>query len=91
MPKLSDEELDQAIATLPGWSSENGQITKTYEFGTYLDGVDFAVALANEAEDVDHHPDILITWRKVKVSLSTHSEGGITEKDTALASVAESL
>jgi 4a-hydroxytetrahydrobiopterin dehydratase len=70
---------------------KDGQIVKTYEFGSYLAGIDFAVELANEAETRDHHPDLLVTWRKVKVSLSTHSEGGITEKDTSLASFAEGL
>jgi 4a-hydroxytetrahydrobiopterin dehydratase len=91
MPKLSESELHDALATLPGWEIEGGQITKTYEFGSYLSGVDFAVAVANEADDRDHHPDMTITWRKVKVSLSTHSEGGVTEKDTGLASFAEGL
>ncbi|MEO7453342.1 MAG: 4a-hydroxytetrahydrobiopterin dehydratase [Fimbriimonadales bacterium] len=91
MPKLTDEQLADSLAMLAGWEVEDGQITKTYEFGSYLSGVDFAVALANEAEDRDHHPDMTITWRKVKVSLSTHSEGGITEKDTELASFAEGL
>ena len=91
MPKLTDAELTDALSTLPGWEVVDGQLSKTYEFGSYLSGVDFAVELANEAESRDHHPDLLITWRKVKVSLSTHSEGGITEKDTGLASFAEGL
>ena len=91
MTKLTDAELADAIAILPGWKVEDDQLTKTYEFGTYLSGVDFAVELANEAESRDHHPDITITYKKVKVSLSTHSEGGITEKDTGLASFAEGL
>ena len=91
MPKLTEAELAEALNMLPGWELQDGQISKTYEFGSYLSGVDFATSLANEAEERDHHPDILITWRKVKVSLSTHSEGGITEKDTELASFAESL
>jgi 4a-hydroxytetrahydrobiopterin dehydratase len=91
MPKLTDAELTEALALLPGWELKDGQIVKTYEFGSYLAGIDFAVELANEAETRDHHPDLLVTWRKVKVSLSTHSEGGITEKDTSLASFAEGL
>jgi len=91
MPKLTDADLADALAMLPGWEVQEGQLTKTYEFGSYLSGVDFAVELANEAESRDHHPDMLITWRKVRVSLSTHSEGGITEKDTSLASFAEGL
>ena len=81
MPKLSDSQLEAALQSLPGWEVEHGQLTKTFEFNSYLAGVEFARLCAGHAESVDHHPDLLITWRKVKVSLSTHSEGGITEKD----------
>jgi 4a-hydroxytetrahydrobiopterin dehydratase len=91
MPKLTDAQLDDALATLPGWEVQDGQISKTYEFGSYQAGVDFAVELASEADTRDHHPEITITYKKVKVSLATHSEGGITEKDTGLASFAEGI
>ncbi len=87
MPKLSDTELAAALKDLPDWSVEQSQLTKTFEFESYMDGVDFARQCATYAETADHHPDLLITWRKVKVSLSTHSEGGISEKDVASAKV----
>ena len=64
---------------------ENGRITKTYEFKTYAHGLLFASACGQLAEKRDHHPDLLMTWRKVKVSLSTHTAQGITEKDISLA------
>lgn len=79
------------LQSLPGWSVENGELRKQFDFPLYLDGMDFAVALANEAERRDHHPDMTIGWRKVIVSVSTHSEGGITEKDADLAAFAELL
>lgn len=85
MPKLTDDELQRALDQMHGWSLENEQIAKTYEFGSYVDGLVFAVACGRIAEKRDHHPDLTITWRKVKVSLSTHDAGGITEKDTAIA------
>ena len=85
MAKLSDEELRAYLLQMHGWSVEGGQIAKTYEFESYTDGLVFAVACGRLAEKRDHHPDMLITWRKVKCSLSTHSEGGITQKDVDLA------
>ena len=91
MPKLAPDELSSALQGLPGWSAEEGQISKTFEFHSYLEGLDFAMALGQEAEKRDHHPDMTVTWRKVKVALSTHSEGGVTEKDTSLAEFAEGL
>jgi 4a-hydroxytetrahydrobiopterin dehydratase len=88
---MTQQELQAALGRLPGWDAEGEQIKKTYEFQTYLEGLDFAMALGREAERRDHHPDMKVTWRKVEVALSTHSEGGITEKDTGLAEFAESL
>ncbi|MCH8274674.1 MAG: 4a-hydroxytetrahydrobiopterin dehydratase [Armatimonadetes bacterium] len=85
MPKLTENELREALSQLDGWSVEGGQITKTYEFDSYALGLLFASGCGHLAEQRDHHPDLLITWRRVKVSLATHSEGGITEKDVGLA------
>jgi 4a-hydroxytetrahydrobiopterin dehydratase len=91
MPKLNADELAVALGSLTGWSERDGAIHRTFEFDSYLDGLEFARALGQEAERRDHHPDMLITWRKVDVGLSTHSEGGITEKDVDLARFANSL
>lgn len=89
MPKLTDSELHAALSGLPGWKIEGGELAKTFEFGSYLTGLEFVMAVGREAERRDHHPDMAIGWRKVKVTLSTHSEGGITEKDTGLAQFIE--
>ncbi len=91
MPKLTDSEIDSELSKLSGWQVENGQITKTFEFQAYADGLLFASACGLLAERSDHHPDMMITWRKVKVSLSTHSENGISDKDFALAKQIDSL
>lgn len=91
MAKLTDEELEAAVDELDAWRVEDGQLSKQFEFGSYLDGLEFASALGQEAEKRDHHPDMTVTWRKVLVSLSTHSEGGITSKDVNLAKFADQL
>ena len=82
MPEiLNDEAIADNLASFRGWSVDGGQITKTYRFDTYLAGIDFAGKVARIAEDMNHHPDILILWRKVTLTISTHSAGGITDLD----------
>ncbi|MBI1756255.1 MAG: 4a-hydroxytetrahydrobiopterin dehydratase [Fimbriimonas ginsengisoli] len=89
--KLSDEEIEQDLAHVPGWTLVEGQLTKTFDFTDYLLGVDFALKVGREAEDLDHHPDIHITWRKVKVAVNTHSVGGISPFDFELAKRVDKL
>jgi 4a-hydroxytetrahydrobiopterin dehydratase len=80
--RLTDDEIAAHLADAPTWSiNDKCQLTKTFKFGTYLAGADFARRAAQIAEDMDHHPDILILWRKVTLSISTHSAGGITHLD----------
>jgi len=91
MPLLTPHELDLELKDLPGWEVESGQLRKVYEFDAYVNGLLFVLALGFFAEKKDHHPDLLVTWRKVLVSFTTHSEGGITEKDVAMAKLCEEL
>ncbi|HWP31656.1 MAG TPA: 4a-hydroxytetrahydrobiopterin dehydratase [Fimbriimonadales bacterium] len=91
MPLLTPLELDLALRDLPGWEVEGGQLRKIFEFDTYTKGLLFVVVLGFFADKKDHHPDILVTWRKVMVSFTTHSEGGITERDVAMAKICEEL
>lgn len=83
--KLSDFEVTEYLREYEGWSLENGQMTKTFSFENYLDGPAFAVKVGRIAEDLNHHPDILITWCKVKVSVNTHDVQGISPYDFELA------
>jgi len=84
--KLSPEEVAQALPTLDGWSLVGDTaITRRYGFPSYLASIEFVVSVANEAEAMNHHPDLHIGWRKVEAVLSTHSAGGITELDLTLA------
>ncbi len=91
MTKLSEDAIQAALTQMPGWSVADGALRKTYTFSTFPDGIAFVNRVADLAEDVGHHPDIDIRYSTIIVSLSTHDEGGITEKDTALARRIEGL
>jgi len=91
MSKLSDDEVRDGLGTLPGWERDGDAITKEYRFGGFGDAVAFVVGVAFRAEKADHHPDLDIRYNRVKVALSTHSEGGITAKDLALATEIEDV
>jgi 4a-hydroxytetrahydrobiopterin dehydratase len=79
--KLSDQEIASRLSDLKGWKVSGGQLKKTFSFDQYLDGIDFARRCGELAEEMNHHPDLLIQWRKVTVSLVTHSAGGLTDLD----------
>jgi len=83
--RLSDIAIQRELGTLPGWSRRGDVITKTFQFREFLSGIDFVNAVAKAAEAADHHPDIDIRYTKVTFALSTHSAGGITQKDLDLA------
>ena len=82
---LSDEEIDRQLPT--GWERDGDEIVRTYEFDDYLDGVAFASNVGEVADEEFHHPEIRIRWREVEVRFTTHDAGGITRKDTRLASL----
>jgi 4a-hydroxytetrahydrobiopterin dehydratase len=89
--KLSDIAIQRELGNLPGWSRRGDLITKTFQFRNFLAGINFVNAVAKAAETVDHHPDIDIRYTKIICSLSTHSAGGITQKDLELARQMDSL
>ncbi len=84
-PKLSDSEVQRRLATVPGWKLENGELTQTFSLPSFPTALLFVNAVGLLAETANHHPDILIKYRNVKLSLVTHDSGGLTEKDFALA------
>ena len=73
------------------WNEIDNTFTKTFEFNSYLDGIDFLNGVANVAEQENHHPDISIGYCKVTISLTTHDAGTITEKDYKLAKLIDDL
>lgn len=85
MALLDDAAVARGLASLAGWSRDGRTVRKEYEFGTFADVIGFVNRVADLAEAADHHPDIDIRYRRVTLVLSTHSAGGITEKDIALA------
>ncbi|MHB8671539.1 MAG: 4a-hydroxytetrahydrobiopterin dehydratase [Acidimicrobiales bacterium] len=89
--RLSEEELLAGLDRLPGWESQGGAIVKTFELGTFADAVAFVTRVGFAAEAADHHPDLDLRYRKVRVSLTTHDAGGLTARDLELAGEIESL
>lgn len=82
---LSDDVIINEMSALPKWHREGVIIERTFGFPDYMTGIVFVHEVARLAEEANHHPDMLVQWRKVTVSLSTHSKGGLTDKDFALA------
>ncbi len=85
MARLSKEALTKALTTLKGWEVDGEEITKTYKFKDFVAAIGFVNRLADLAEAAAHHPDIDIRYNQVTIALTTHDDGGITDKDTALA------
>lgn len=82
---LTDEQVDAALPELHGWQRADGALRRSIKFPSFLAGIDAVRRIAEHAEAKDHHPDIDIRWRTVTFALVTHSEGGITDKDVAMA------
>ncbi len=85
MAKLSLDRIQQELQSLPGWEFKNEAISKLFRFNQFPEGIEFVNRVARIAEADDHHPDIHINYTRVTFTCSTHSEGGVTEKDLKLA------
>ena len=79
--KLSDAQVRTRLAKLPGWSFSKGALRRTYPFQSFPDAIAFVTRLAFDAEAADHHPDLRVSYKRVTVTWSTHSEDGVTVKD----------
>jgi 4a-hydroxytetrahydrobiopterin dehydratase len=82
---LDDDDIAAALAGLPGWRRVEDSITTTVELADFRAAMLFVGAVAYLAEEAGHHPDILVEWNKVTLTLSTHSAGGLTDADMSLA------
>lgn len=82
---LSDIEIRRALGALPGWTRRGDALTRTFEFPDFPAAITFVTRVAEIAEGMNHHPDIDIRYTRVSCHLTTHSAGGITKKDLALA------
>lgn len=91
MALLNDQQRQEFAASYPSWEMSGDSITRTIELGNFVESMGFVTQVALLAEKANHHPDIDIRWNTVTLTLSTHSEGGLTEKDTELAAQIEGL
>jgi 4a-hydroxytetrahydrobiopterin dehydratase len=84
-PRLSPDDVTAALAALPQWSGDADGIRRSVELPSFRDAVTAVVAIADVAEEMDHHPDIDLRWRTLHLSVVSHSAGGVTELDLELA------
>lgn len=86
---LAEAEITQCLKAVPEWRRHGDEISRTYKFPGFTDAIAFVNQMAAHAESVNHHPDILVQYNKVTLTLSTHDAGGITQKDFDFARVAD--
>ena len=91
MAVLSEGEIDDRLAGLEGWARKGDAISKEFKFDDFRGSIDFITRITPVAEEMNHHPDLAVSWNSVTVSLSTHSEGGVTENDFELAGQIDAL
>jgi len=89
--KLDEAGIESALASVPAWQRNGEVIARTFEFKNFVVAMKFVNAVAEAAENAQHHPDIDIRWNKVTLALTTHDAGGLTEKDFALARQGDAL
>lgn len=90
-PLLSDEEVALRLVDFPLWFLERGQLTRTAEAKDFASVMKWVDAIAEAAEDMDHHPDIDVHWTKLRVSVMTHDKGGLTNLDFELATRVDAI
>ena len=91
MSLVAEHEIEAFLEAHPEWSRDGNEITRTYVFKNFNESMGFVTRVGLESEKADHHPDIDIRWNKVSLTLSTHSEGGLTARDLVLADTTDHL
>ena len=91
MALLSDDDVRERLRRLDGWERDGDAIAREFKFDDFQGSVDFVNRITPPAEEMNHHPDLAISWNKVTVTLSTHSEGGLTANDFELAHLIQDL
>jgi 4a-hydroxytetrahydrobiopterin dehydratase len=91
MAPLGDSEIEARLAEHPGWERSGSAIRKQFKRNDFVGSVNFVQSLTQPAEAMNHHPDLEISWDTVTVSLSTHSDGGVTAADFELAGKIDAL
>lgn len=88
---LNDEQIESSLAGLGGWSRSGDAIAKEFDRNDFTGAVAFVGKIVDPANDMNHHPDVAISWSTVKITISTHSEGGLTAADFELAAKIDTL
>ena len=88
---LTSQDIKNWLKKLPEWELEKKTIERTFEFDDFSQAIEFVNGVAEIAEEDDHHPDIDIRYNKVRIALSTHSEGGLTDMDFEIAEKMDTL
>jgi 4a-hydroxytetrahydrobiopterin dehydratase len=91
MPRLDDTAVEDGLQHLPGWERRGDQIVKTFVRADFAQAMTFVNEVAAAAESAGHHPDIDIRWNKITLALSSHDEGGLTDRDFQLAARIQEL
>lgn len=91
MALLNDSEIEERLAGLDGWRRSGDAIEREFKRGDFVGAVSFVDSLVAPAEEMNHHPDLAISWETVTVTISTHSEGGLTANDFELAAKIDAL
>jgi 4a-hydroxytetrahydrobiopterin dehydratase len=91
MTKLTEPEIHDRMAAAKGWDRHGDMLVRSWQFPSFRRALEFVNQIAAHAEKVDHHPDILLSYRTVQVQLSTHESGGLTERDFAFAAEINTL
>ena len=92
MALLSDDEIAERLRGVDGWRREGDEIARDFEFADFAAAMAFVNQVAQAAEEANHHPDILVhSWNKVRLSVTNHSQGGLTEADFALAATIDAF
>jgi 4a-hydroxytetrahydrobiopterin dehydratase len=91
MAVLDEGEIERRLAELSGWERDGDAIRRSFKFEDFQGSVDFVNRITPAAEEMNHHPDLAISWNTVECTLSTHSEGGLTGADFELASQIDAL
>lgn len=88
---FTQDEIQSALNDLPGWSAEDNALVRQFTLPSFPDAIAFVTRLAFDAEAADHHPDLLVSYKRVTVKWTTHSDGGITAKDVSGARQADAV
>jgi len=91
MPKLTEQELEQALASLPDWNIAEGKLHREYRFADFIHAFGFMATSAIAIEKMNHHPEWFNVWNQVRVDLTTHDSGGITARDVQLAGILDAI